>query len=134
MLFVIVLGCFITGIVFLVLYNRNVLRSDGWDIAGTALTIIGTILLCACLVVLGCQYLGVSGQIASHNQRYDMLTYQYENNLYDNDNDLGKKELMNQIQAWNEDLAWYKTNQNDFWIGIFIPDIYDQFEFIALER
>lgn len=35
-----------------------------------------------------------------------------------------------EIREWNEDLAWYKANQNDFWIGVFIPDIFDQFEFI----
>ena len=52
--------------------------------------------------------------------------------MYDNDNEIGKKELMNQIQEWNEDLAWYKANQKDFWIGIFIPNVFDQFEFINL--
>ena len=46
---------------------------------------------------------------------------------------IGKKELMSEIQKWNEDLARHKALQNDFWVGIFIPDIFDQFEFIELK-
>lgn len=37
---------------------------------------------------------------------------------------------MNEIREWNEDLSWDKKNQDDFWIGIFVPNIFDRFEFI----
>lgn len=72
------------------------------------------------------------GNAESSKARYESLVYQYENNMYDNDNDIGKKQLMNQIQHWNEDLAFGKEMQRDFWIGIFIPNVFDQFEFIEL--
>lgn len=84
-------------------------------------------------IILGVNYFGVEGYIASCNVRYDMLVYQLENDVYDNDNDLGKRELMVDIQNWNEDLARYRANQDNFWIGVFTPNIYDAFEFIELE-
>lgn len=83
-----------------------------------------------CVIV---SHAGVDGDIAMYEQRYESLVYQYENDVYDNDNDLGKRELIKEIQNWNEDLAAKKEYQDDFWIGIFYPNIYDQFEFIDLK-
>ena len=77
-------------------------------------------------------HVGLEAKIASNQQVYNSLVYQLENDLYDNDNDLGKKELYNQIQEWNKDLAYYKHIQNDLWSGIFYSDIYDQFNYIEL--
>lgn len=76
---------------------------------------------------------GARGSIGAYKERYESLMYQLENNLYDNVNDLGKKELYNQIQEWNEDLARGKAMQNDFWFGVFYPDIYEYFEFIDID-
>lgn len=67
---------------------------------------------------------------ASYEKRYEVLTYQTEQCMYNNDNEVGKKELMNQVMSWNSDLAYYKTIQRNFMVGIFYPDIYDDFEFI----
>ena len=90
----------------------------------------GWVAVLASIIIFAVNYTGLDGYIEANKARYESLTYQYENELYDNDNDIGKKELMSEIQDWNEDLARYKANQDDFWIGIYIPDIYDQFEFI----
>lgn len=73
------------------------------------------------------------GKIESNKQRYNSLVYQLENDIYENDNDLGKKELYDQIQDWNEDLARGKALQHDIWVGAFYSDIYDEFNFIELD-
>lgn len=93
------------------------------------------ICLAAVIISLGimcCSYIGVDAYVAEMDARYEVLTYELENDVFDNNNDLGKQELMNKIQEWNEDLAWYKEAQDDFWIGIYIPNIYGHFEPIPL--
>ena len=100
---------------------------------GIAISVIGIFGIIASVVVLAINYIGIDGYIAQMNTRYETLVYQYENNIYDNDNDLGKRELMVDIQNWNENLSSRRERQRDFWIGIYIPNIYDQFEFIELK-
>lgn len=79
-----------------------------------------------------CEYVNIDRRIEEYKTEYNSLVYQYENNIYDNDNDLGKKELMNDILEWNKDLTYMQNAQDDFWIGIFFADIYDQFKTIEL--
>ena len=86
------------------------------------------------LLVIIFSYIGLDGYVAAEQVKYDTLVYQYENDFYDNDNDIGKRELMEDIRIWNQNLASNKKWQNDFWVGIFHADIYDQFEFISLEK
>ena len=71
---------------------------------------------------------------ADLEQRHDILVYQLENNLYDNDNDLGLKDLYDDISAYNSEVAKGKVMQRDFWWGIFYPNIYDDLELIEYER
>ena len=100
---------------------------------GITISVIGIFGIIASIVVLAINYIGIDGYIARMNTRYETLVYQYENDIYDNDNDLGKRELMADIQNWNENLSSRRENQHDFWIGIYIPNIYDQFEYIELK-
>jgi hypothetical protein len=75
-----------------------------------------------------------NGTIERLQIRHDMLVYQYENDIYNNDNDIGYRDLVVDIQDWNESLGYKKKMQNDLWLGVFIPNIYDQFDYIYLEQ
>lgn len=103
------------------------------DFVGAIITSIGIFGFLVSLVALTINYAGIDGKVERLQTRYETLVYQYENDIYDNDNDLGKRDLMEDIREWNEDISAKQANQHDFWIGIFIPDIYDKFEYIELK-
>ena len=55
--------------------------------------------------------INAEADLAIHEARYEMLYAQVVNNVYDNDNDIGKRELMKDVQNWNEWLAACKKVQ-----------------------
>ena len=127
----------ITLIAFVVFLVLAIIFADSWDfewlgMLSAILAFVVGIAAAIMLIVIIVNNVGVEAKIESNKQRYDSLVYQAENNLYENDNDLGKKELVNQIQEWNEDLARGKALPDDFWVGIFYADIYDEFDFIPM--
>lgn len=129
MLFFIFIIITILGIVGAIIF-------DEWDhsclnLISSFIAGIGIIAVVISLSIIVCNCASANAKIAANQQIYNSLVYQYENEVFNDDDDVvGKKELYNQIQDWNKDLAYYKSAQDDFWIGIYIPNIYDQFEFI----
>ena len=98
------------------------------------LAVISGIAIVVSIAIMADRSSHADADVAKYQQRYESLTYQYENDFYNNDNDVGKYELVSQIEYWNTDLAYRKTIQRDFWLGIYYPNIYDQFEFIKLDK
>ena len=133
MLFWIFVIIIIVGIVVAIMYEKSINGFwdwEGWSYIGCgviAVGVLGTVISTFCFMAT---YFGLNGTIESNYQRYNILTYQVETGMYENDNEYGKQELVAKVQDWNEDLAFRKANQHDFWIGIYIPNIYDQYEFI----
>ena len=104
---------------------------DGFEFFVSIAALNGTIaIIMLVFIIVG--NIAPNAKIAEYQARYDLLVYQYENDIYDNDNDLGKRDLMEDIEEWNTDLAYRKRIQRNFWVGIFYPNIYDDFEFIEL--
>lgn len=134
MLFLLFVLVALVGLLLLVLYDRMPL-GEGDLVLGTGMTmsVIGWLTVLVSIVIILFSHIGLDAKVERYNARYESLVYQYENDIYENDNDLGKRELMNDIQSWNEDLSYYKEIQDDFWLGIYYPNIYDQFEKIELK-
>lgn len=90
-----------------------------------------------CLIVCGFisffAYSGAGATLAEYQITRESLVYQLENNLYDNDNDLGKKELYNQITEYNVDIATGRRLSKQFLTKCFYPDIYYDLEVIELK-
>ena len=126
MLFWILVVIFIGGVMWGILDNWWTMLP--WLISG----LCGAIAL-VLLIILVITKVGVDATVASMNVERKSLVYQQEKSLYDNDNDIGKKELYKEIEKWNSSLASNKELQDDLWVGIFIPNIYDQFELIELK-
>lgn len=133
----ILLLCLIAAITFTVI---AVIFFDDWGVKGClgAVGIVLAIFAWIAVIIMGIIAIisnaGAKGDIAANQQLYDSLVYQLENNLYDNDNDIGKRELYDKVTEWNTDLARGQAMQHDFWFGIFYADIYDGFEFIELPQ
>ena len=107
--------------------------NKGMDMIGFFIGTIASIVLFTEIVLVVILNVGTAGKIASYESTYEVIVYQIENNIYDNDNDIGKESLYNQIQDWNAEIARGKAMQHDIWVGVFVPNIYDQFELIELE-
>ncbi len=130
MLFWLVLLSFVISLGLAIYMEKRFCDYSGLFVMIALISFIVSIIM---LIVIIINNTNVDAYVAENQMRYDMLVYQYENDLYDNDNDLGKRDLMEDIQEWNEDLAYYREAQDDFWVGIFHPNVYDQFEFIELK-
>lgn len=134
----VVVLCIIVSVVFtsigLIFWDKCSTILEIADTLAILMAIIGWIAtFVICFIALD-NVIGLKGEIAANQEIYNALIYQLENNVYDNDNDIGKRELYEQITEWNSDLARGKAMQHDFWYGILYPDIYDNFEFIELDR
>ena len=133
MLFWLFLIVMVVGVLLLILDAYYLFEND-WAInTGLTMVIIGCTAVLTSIIIISISYIGLDAKVEQYNARYESLVYQYENDIYENDNDLGKKELMDDIQEWNEDVSYYKELQYDFWLGIYCPNIYDQFEKIELK-
>ena len=77
---------------------------------------------------------GTDATVDRLQERYEAITYKVESGACRDELGLLSKEVIDEIQDWNETIVANKRLQNDYWLGIFVPNIYDQFETIDYDR
>ena len=120
----------ISVIVSIISFNKF---RDFWDVIGsisTALAVLFFIISAVLGVIAISASVGSESYLASMQEKRNALVYQLENDLYDNDNDLGKKELYSEITEYNCDVAKGKIMQDNIWVYNLYSDVYDDLELI----
>lgn len=116
-------------------YDTFMRKCEGAFVAlGMTLTLVGAIASIATILMIGTSYCDSFAYVAKSQARYDSLVFKLENTDCRDELGLLNKEIIDEVQTWNEDVAYHKTIQRDFWVGIFYPNIYDEFELIDLNR
>lgn len=62
------------------------------------------------------------------SENYNSLIYKVESGQYDN------KDTIAEIEKYNKAIRCGKEYQHDFWLGIYYPNIYDNFDIIEYNR
>ena len=127
------ISIFVT-VICLVIFIISDNKYDGaWD-AINVISLVFAITAFASSMVLGgisiVARAGADAYLASMQEKRSALVYQLENDIYDNDNDLGKKELYSEITEYNCDVAEGKIKQNNIWVYNLYSDVYDELELI----
>ena len=127
------ISIFVTVICLVIFIISDNKYGGAWD-AINVISLVFAILFGASSVILGAiavsASVGSESYLASMQEKRSALVYQLENDLYDNDNDLGKKELYSEITEYNCDVAKGKTMRNNIWLYNLYADVYDELELI----
>lgn len=92
--------------------------------------VVGFVLMLALVVVI-INHANPEGKLAAYKEKYESLQYQVTNNIYDNDNDIGKKELYDEVTKWNTDLASGKCGRQNKWWSVFYQPVWDELDPIS---
>lgn len=122
----------VVGVVMCIVGNRE--RWDGIEMASSlvvAITGIAVIIMSICLCV---EYSSVDANIAKNEELYKAITYKVESEACRDEFGLLSKEVIDEVQEWNKDVLYHQNIQDNFWVGIFYPDVFDRFKTIDYER
>lgn len=104
------------------------------SIARSIVALFSLMLVALSLANIIDNHIKADAQEAEKQEEYKALVCKAESRACRDEFGLLNKEVFDEIQEWNQDIAYKKTIQRDFWLGIFYPNIYDQFELIDYEK
>lgn len=110
------------------------LNSDGLSLISILSSAFFSIAFFIMICVMCCNYIGSDTDMAINQETYKSLVYKAETEAIRDEFGIINKEYIDEIQNWNTDVVGYQTLTHNFWVGIFYPDWYDEFETIDLEK
>lgn len=130
MLFIIIPAiCLVVSIVLFVL-NEEYWYNDTLEFSMLFTSVIGGLILLIAGGVLFTVHLTADATVAKNQIVHDTIVYQIENEVFNNDNDIGKTELIEEVVAWNSWVEQNRVYNDSIWFNWFIPDKFLQFDTI----
>lgn len=107
----------------------------GWlSFCGGIIGIISGIVAVIMLIAIIDTHCTAEAQVELWREQYKALTYKLESGACRDEFGLLNKEIIDEIQEWNQDVVYKKRIQKDFWAGILYPNVFDEFETIDYGR
>lgn len=119
----------VVGVVISIKYEFEI----GLSTIGAIIGFICSIAVVISLICIAVDYTTVDATIEKYNVRYETLCYKMESENIRDEFGLLNKEIIDDIQGWNEDIVFKQKIQDNFWVGIYYPNIYNQFKAIPLK-
>lgn len=96
---------------------------------------LGAAIQITCIIILFLTIVIIFTNIQAKHEKYE-LEASYNTLLeYKSVSDyLQNEHYISDIIRWNTTISTGKSIQRDFWVGIFIPNIYDDFDIITLKE
>lgn len=108
--------------------------SDEIKFAGK-FTVVITIISIVCMLFIMCgKHADIKAQVEADKETYIGIKHKVTSEACRDEFGLLSKEVVDEAQSWNEYIKLNQTLQDNFWVGIFYPNVYDQFETISYEE
>lgn len=104
---------------------RGAILTIGW-----VMTVIAGIIVAVMVMEMGVRHIRADIETAQLYERYNAIVYKIEGDSCRDEFGLLNKEIIDEVQDWNENIVYYQGMKDNFWVGIVYPDIYDQFHTI----
>lgn len=105
-------------------------HSEATIAMGATIAIVSATIVFTTLGIMFKNYINANVEAAQLHERYNAIVYKIESDSCRDEFGLLNKEIIDEIQKWNENITYYQAKKDNFWIGIVYPDIYDQFQTI----
>ena len=95
-------------------------------------TLSGLAVIISLFLIIG-EYTTMDSYLEKNREQYKAITYKIESDACRDEFGLLNKEVIDEIQEWNKDIIFYQNMQDNFWLGIYYPNVFDEFETIDYE-
>lgn len=119
--------------VILVIIGLVIIKTNCIDYLGGLLALIGGIGVVISLIIMSLEYTTIDPYLEANREIYKAITYKVENDACKDELGLLSKDVIDEIQEWNKDVRFYQNIQDNFWVGIYYPNVFDEFQIIDYE-
>ena len=91
---------------------------------GVVISFIGAVWFLVAGLILLLTKTNVAATRQANAEKYKALTYKLESDACRDQFGLLNKEIIDEVQDWNTGIVYYKAMEDNFWVGIYYPDVY----------
>lgn len=102
-----------------------------FEVVGSLVLMLSTIAILISLVCIVGEYTTMDSYLEKNREEYRAIMYQIESDVCRDEFGILNKEVIDDIKEWNQSVRYYQNIQDNFWVGIYYPNVYD--EFVTIE-